>query len=81
MRYFIFSQSITTVIIAISTAIAMVIVTTFWAKIIDENMDKLNFYNFAKNQTCHMNDEIFRETKYGVCMKNKIFQNILGTIF
>lgn len=34
------------------------------AKILDENMEKLNFYNFAKTQTCHMNDGIFGEIKY-----------------
>lgn len=31
---------------------------------LDKNMEKLNFYNFAKTQTCHMNDGIFGEIKY-----------------
>lgn len=35
------------------------------AEMLDENMEKLNFYNFAKTQTCHMNDGIFGEVKYG----------------
>lgn len=34
------------------------------AEMLDKNMQELNFYNFAKNQTCHMNDGIFREVKY-----------------
>lgn len=34
------------------------------AEVLDENMEKLNFYNFAKTQTCHMNDGIFGEVKY-----------------
>lgn len=34
------------------------------AEMIDENMEKLNFYNFAKTQTCHMNDGIFGGEKY-----------------
>lgn len=33
-------------------------------EVLDENMEKLNFYNFAKTQTCHMNDGIFGEQKY-----------------
>lgn len=31
---------------------------------IDKNMDKLNFYNFAKTQTCHMNDGLFGQLEY-----------------
>ena len=34
------------------------------AEMLDKNMEELNFYNFAKNQTCHMNDGIFGEIKY-----------------
>lgn len=34
------------------------------AEMLDKNMEKLNFYNFAKTQTCHMNDGIFGEMKY-----------------
>lgn len=34
------------------------------AKMLDENMEKLNFYNFAKTQTCGMNDGIFGGIKY-----------------
>lgn len=34
------------------------------AEMLDENMEKLNFDNFAKTQTCHMNDGIFGEVKY-----------------
>ena len=33
-------------------------------EVLDENMEKLNFYNFAKTQTCHMNVGIFGEHKY-----------------
>ena len=33
-------------------------------EMINENMEKLNFYNFAKTQTCHINDGIFGEQKY-----------------
>lgn len=34
------------------------------AEMLDENMKKLNFYNFAKTQTCHMNDGLFGELEY-----------------
>lgn len=34
------------------------------AEMLDENMEKLNFYNFAKTQICHMNDGIFGDVKY-----------------
>lgn len=34
------------------------------AEMIDKNMDKLNFYNFAKTQICHMNDGILGEMEY-----------------
>lgn len=34
------------------------------AEMLDKNMEELNFYNFAKTQTCHMNDGIFGEIKY-----------------
>ena len=34
------------------------------AETLDKNMEKLNFYNFAKTQTCHMNDGIFGEMEY-----------------
>ena len=33
-------------------------------EMLDRNMEQLNFYNFAKTQTCHMNDGIFGENKY-----------------
>lgn len=33
-------------------------------EMLDRNMEQLNFYNFAKTQTCHMNDGIFGEIKY-----------------
>lgn len=31
---------------------------------LDRNMEQLNFYNFSKTQTCHMNDGILDEIKY-----------------
>ena len=34
------------------------------AESLDKNMEKLNFYNFAKTQTCHMNDGIFGGMEY-----------------
>lgn len=34
------------------------------AVLLDKNMEKLNYYNFAKIQTCHMNDGVFGEMKY-----------------
>lgn len=33
-------------------------------EMLDRNMEQLNYYNLAKNQTCHMNDGIFGEIKY-----------------
>lgn len=33
-------------------------------EMLDRNMEQLNFYNFAKTQTCHMMDGVFGETKY-----------------
>lgn len=33
-------------------------------EMIDTNMEKLNFYNFAKTQACHMIDGIFGAEKY-----------------
>lgn len=33
-------------------------------EMLDRNMEQLNFYNFAKTQTCHMNDCIWGEIKY-----------------
>lgn len=33
-------------------------------EMLDNNMEKLNYYNFAKTQTCHMNNGIFGETEY-----------------
>ena len=33
-------------------------------EMLDRNMEQLNFYNFAKTQTCHMNDGILDEIKY-----------------
>lgn len=34
------------------------------AETLDKNMEKLNFYNFAKTQTCHVNDGIFGGMEY-----------------
>lgn len=34
------------------------------AEMLNENMDKLNFYNWAKTQTCHMNDGVFGDKRY-----------------
>ena len=34
------------------------------AETLNENMDKLNFYNWAKTQTCHMNDGVFGDKRY-----------------
>lgn len=34
------------------------------AEMLDRNMEQLNFYNFAKTQTCHMNDGIFGQIEY-----------------
>lgn len=34
------------------------------AEMLNENMDKLNYYNWAKTQTCHMNDGLFGEKRY-----------------
>lgn len=31
---------------------------------LDRNIEQLNFYNFAKTQTCHMNDGLWGEIKY-----------------
>lgn len=31
---------------------------------INKNMDKLNFFNFAKTQACHMNDGLFGQLEY-----------------
>ena len=33
-------------------------------EMLDRNMEQLNYHNFAKTQTCHMNDGIFGEIKY-----------------
>lgn len=33
-------------------------------ELLDNNMEKLNFYNWAKTQTCHMNDGLFGDKKY-----------------
>lgn len=34
------------------------------AEMLDKNMGNLNYYNFAKTQTCHMNDGIFCDIEY-----------------
>lgn len=33
-------------------------------EMLDRNMEQLNFYNFAKTQTCHVKKDIFNEIKY-----------------
>lgn len=34
------------------------------ADMLDNNMKQLNFYNFAKTQTCHMSDGLFGDVEY-----------------
>ena len=53
------------------------------AEMLDKNMEELNFYNFAKNQTCHMNDGIFGEIKYReyqFVYQLKVFGNLIVLI-
>ena len=53
------------------------------AEMLDKNMEELNFYNFAKNQTCHMNDGIFGEIKYReyqFVYQLKVFGNLIVPI-